>query len=46
MINIKDILNELSLEGLKEASRLKGIRIEGRKKIVYINLLIFFWKIS
>lgn len=39
MINIKDILSELSLEALKEVSRLKGIKIESRKKIDYIEEL-------
>jgi len=39
MINVRDILNELSLDALKEVSRLKGIRIESRKKIDYIEEL-------
>ncbi len=39
MINVRDILNELSFEALKEVSRLKGIRIESRKKIDFIDEL-------
>lgn len=38
-VNIKDILSELSLEALKEVSRLKDVRIESRKKIDYIEEL-------
>jgi len=39
MINVKDILNELSLEALKEVSRFKGIRIRSRRKTDYIDEL-------
>ena len=39
VVNVRDILNELSLEALKGASKLKNIKIESRKRTDYIEEL-------
>lgn len=43
-VNVRDILNELSLEALKEASKIKNIKIKSRKRADYIEeLSVYDW---